>query len=145
MRSRFGTTETREAQGFGKETFESDSEKSLPRPNCTLCAGTGKWRTTLNPDGRWDWWSFGGRWDSAIQNDFSKTNPYKISHTHRLNCNISIPRRLIDHNIIPAAIVTPDGCWHEEEDWKNWTWEDTVRSIFSKNLDALAVGIDCHA
>ncbi len=66
MRSKFGTIETRAAQEYGKETFESDPEKSLPEQNCRLCNGAGKWKTTINPNGKLDWWSLGGRWDRAI-------------------------------------------------------------------------------
>ena len=45
----------------------------------------------------------------------SRTHPHSISHTHELEGNVSTPKFLIDHNIIPAAIVTPDGRWHEKE------------------------------
>jgi len=144
MRKKFGTTETREAQEFGKETFETDPDASLPQATCELCNGTGKWGTTLNPNGKWDWWSFGGRWDRAIQGDPSRTNAFSISHTHELDGNTTTPQFLIDCNITPAAIVTPDGVWHEEERWKSWEWDDTSKSILSKNLETLAVGIDCH-
>jgi hypothetical protein len=67
------------------------------------------------------------------------------SHTHRLEGNVSTPQFLIDHDIIPYALVTPDGCWHEEEYWKSWEWEETAKSILAENLETLAVGLDCHA
>jgi hypothetical protein len=142
---KFGATESKEASEFEKETFELDPGKSLPEPDCQSCAGTGKYKTTYNPNGEWDWWSFGGRWDRAIQNDWSRTHPHSISHTHELEGNVSTPQFLIDHDIIPAAIVAPDGHWHGKERWKSWEWRETARSIFSKNLDATAVGVDCHA
>lgn len=145
MRSKFGTIETREAQEFGKQTFESDPERTTPERECRSCSGIGKRKTTYNPNGKWDWWSLGGRWDRMVNDDFSKANPYDISHTHQLEGNVSTPRFLIDHHIIPYAIVTPDGHWHEEEDWKGWEWKDTVRSILSENLDTQVVGVDCHA
>jgi hypothetical protein len=145
MRNRFGTIETRDALEFGKTIFDSDPEKSRPRADCEVCHGIGKWKSRCNPNGKWDWWSFGGRWDGAIRGDFSKTNPYAISHAHDLEGNIAAPRFLIEHDIIPSAIVTPDGVWHEQEEWRGWEWAETARSILSKNTEALAVGVDCHA
>jgi hypothetical protein len=145
MRQKFGTIETREAIEFGKAVFESDSGRNTPNAGCESCGGTGKQKSEINPNGKWDWWTFGGRWDRAIQGDFSRTNPYEISHAHELDGNVLTPQFVIDHNVIPAAIVTPDGQWHEEEEWKEWAWKDTAKSILLKNLSALAVGIDCHA
>ena len=144
-RAKFGTNQSREAEEFAFRSFSSDPDRSAPEHGCSSCAGTGKRRTTLNPNGRLDWWSFGGRWDGAAQDDFSKVTPTTISHTNRLEGNMTTPQFLIDHDITPAAIVTPDGKWHEEERWKNWEWPDTAKSILSKNLEALAVGLDCHA
>jgi hypothetical protein len=144
-RTRFGTTESREALEFAAETFDSDPEKSLPKADCEFCRGTGKDRSTLNPNGHWDWYSFGGRWDGVVNGDFSKCTPDYRSHTNRLEGNVSTPKFLLDNNIIPATIVTPDGQWHEEEDWKSWEWDNTAKSILSRNLETLAVGLDCHA
>lgn len=145
MRQKFGTIDTREALEFGRGMFESDAGKHLPDEDCRSCGGTGKSKSEINPNGKWDWWNFGGRWDRAIQGDFSKTNPYAISHARELEGNTSTPQFLIDHDIIPAAVVAPDGKWYEEEEWREWEWKDTVKSILSRNLDALAVGVDCHA
>ena len=145
MWSKFGTIETREAQEFGKQTFESDSEGTVPERDCRFCSGRGKRKTTYNPDGKWDWWSLGGRWDRAIRGDFSRTNPYMISHAHDLDGNASSPKFLVDNDIVPAAIVTPDGRWHEAEEWKEWEWDNRAKSIFAENLATLAIGVDCHA
>lgn len=145
MRQKFGTIETREASEFGRTVFESDPGKDSPEEDCSSCKGTGKRKSDINPNGKWDWWSFGGRWDRAIQGDYSRTNPYAISHAHELDGNTSTPQSLIELGVIPAAIVTPDGHWYEEEEWKEWAWKDTVKSILSRNIDAIAIGVDCHA
>lgn len=33
-----------------------------PDPGCENCAGSGRYRSEANPQGRWDWWQVGGRW-----------------------------------------------------------------------------------
>jgi hypothetical protein len=54
---KFGTTTSRDALEFAKEVFEADSRRLIPEAGCTLCGGKGKYKTTLNPEGKWDWWA----------------------------------------------------------------------------------------
>jgi hypothetical protein len=143
-----GTIESSEALELAAKIFDSDAEKSSPDSHCQSCSGTGKYKTTYNPDGHWDWWRIGGRWDGVIQDKPRVEDWYHVGPENgKLENNFSTPWFLLGHHIIPAAIVTPDGDWHEE-DWKKWEgrkkWEDRARSILSKNLETWAVGLDCH-
>jgi hypothetical protein len=38
-----------------------------PDAGCEQCGGTGRWRTTGNPQGFWDWWEIGGRWTGLLE------------------------------------------------------------------------------
>ncbi len=75
MRTKFGTIDTKEALEFGKQMFDSDPDRNTPDPKCRLCAGAGSNKWTLNPDGKWDWYTYGGRWDGAVHNDWSRVTP----------------------------------------------------------------------
>jgi len=143
---KFGTTWSAEAEEFEDKTFESDPAKSSPLPNCEYCSGRGKYKTTYNPNGQWDWWRVGGRYDGVIRDKPSNVGWHDIGPEHqKLEHNMSTPQFLIDHNIIPSAIVTPDGRWYEEDPRRSTEWEGTAKSIFAKNLGTHAVGLDCHA
>lgn len=38
-----------------------------PMPNCDECHGSGRVETTANPEGYWDWWVIGGRWEGMLE------------------------------------------------------------------------------
>ncbi|MDG6987695.1 MAG: hypothetical protein JRN21_00010 [Nitrososphaerota archaeon] len=148
-RDRFGSHKASiESLDYAMKTFESDPKRSSPDSKCEFCLGTGKCKTVYNPKGEWDWWRVGGRWDGAIQ---GKPQDYdghgNVFGEGHLEHNISTPKFMLDHDIIPAAIVTPDGVWHEEdfENFEGWArWSVRAKSILSNNLETLAVGIDIH-
>ena len=41
-----------------------------PSPDCDECEGTGTVKTTRNPDGRWDWYQIGGRWNGYLAPEY---------------------------------------------------------------------------
>lgn len=43
---------------------------NTPDPNCESCCGTGLHFSTANPEGRWDWFSVGGRWTGLLDQDY---------------------------------------------------------------------------
>ena len=88
-----------------------------PSPECEECNGTGKYPSTYNPQSEWDWW------------------------------NMKKP-------VIPFAILTPDGEWCEKGKMGWWgmvsgrkdenDWEASVKEIYAKYHDCVAVGCDLH-
>jgi len=60
--------------------------------------------TTLNPDGRWDWYEIGGRWNGRIKE--AKRN---VISTRALRKSPHLKDSL------PYYVVTPDGTWLEHQ------------------------------
>jgi hypothetical protein len=46
--------------------LEADSYAEAPDPDCDGCGGTGRLATTSNPEGKWDWYRVGGRYQGAL-------------------------------------------------------------------------------
>lgn len=67
-----------------KEVEEYDTEcscvnsDSVADKECESCKGTGVYKTTYNPDSRWDWYSVGGRWSGALSDYDPATDPDNI-------------------------------------------------------------------
>ncbi|MQL51792.1 hypothetical protein GFC01_05845 [Desulfofundulus thermobenzoicus] len=112
-----------------------------PNPECQNCGGTGKYITTYNPRAKWDWWVIGGRYDGRVGS--GSANP-----------NIAPVSVLLEKDVMPFAVVTPNGKWHERgkmgwfgmsfDNKEENDWTEKVRSIFEKHRDCLAVGCDLH-
>lgn len=102
--------------------------------------------TTYNPQSKWDWYSF-------IEAEPREAEP-----------PISYPCKIADlPDIIPYAVITPDGKWHElgfdfgiqafmrnhlnsntnitEEEIN---WDVKVKKILNFYSDFIAVGLNCH-
>jgi hypothetical protein len=39
---------------------------NLPDPECDECHGAGAYKSTYNPNSKWDWYSIGGRWTGVL-------------------------------------------------------------------------------
>lgn len=60
--------------------------------------------TTLNPDGRWDWYEIGGRWNGRIKG--AKRN---VISTRALRKSPHLK------DALPFYVVTPEGTWLEHQ------------------------------
>jgi hypothetical protein len=69
--------------------------------------------STSNPDGKWDWYEIGGRWDGVLRG------------------NVAIAATLLRspclQEKLPHDFLTPDGVWHarerfEQQGWLNGRW-----------------------
>jgi len=143
--------------------------KDSTDPNCEECNGTGIVMSTYNPKSKWDWYRIGGRWDGEIQKVSveSKDGGFNFGDDHTSLTRNSAPVGfLIEKNVTPFAVVTPDGEWHERGTMGWWgivtlpngevegspdiepdedhRWIDFVKELFSKYLGHHAVGLDCH-
>jgi hypothetical protein len=100
-----------------------------------------------NPQGTWDWWGIGGRWNGVIQGATCPINSGSEDDT--LRHNICLVGELPPH-IHAAHIVTPDGRlykekWWPENDENHQQWQETFRELLDQYNDCLAVGVDCHS
>lgn len=98
---------------------------------------------TFNPKAKWDWYEIGGRWSRQLSGNV-------ISATALLEKpNLK--------ELLPAAIVTPDGWWHEwetfiVEGWMKWhterkkdsTWLREVKNALLAHPDSRVVCVDIH-
>ena len=93
-----------------------------PEPSCEECAGKGFHETTFNPEGRWDWYVLGGRWDGFLTDN---CQPAKTVHD-------LIESRAID---TPYAVVGPDG-WMDLEKVSSSQGSDDGREELLRILSA---------
>jgi len=103
--------------------------------------------STYNPDGKWDWYEIGGRWDRYIPR--SRANVISARALHR-------SRHL--HKRLPYYLVTPEGRWLESEaGWRFGTpataadrraerrWLAQVRRVLKQYMDRKVVCVDVHS
>lgn len=103
------------------------------------------YETTYNPNSKWDYWAVGGRWEGAFGDGECQDYPYG---------NFALVEELISREIIPFAVVTPDGEWHERGRMGWWgivtdekpdaAWKEMVLDIYRKYPNYLAVACDLH-
>jgi hypothetical protein len=93
----------------------------------------------------WEYWTYGGRWDGKI----CGKSKNKLEVEDALENNFSTVENVLALGIIPYAIITPDGIWHDKEHpsygvevygWENelieidpvTTWEDDVKLLLTR-------------
>jgi hypothetical protein len=108
--------------------------------------------TTENPEGSWDYWQIGGRWDGCLKGE----NVLPLADLLTLSKQ--------DLKIIPFAVIEPNGEWHSTEatvspemllspETNNEQIRDAdyrefiavTQELFQKHQDCLAVFCDLHA
>lgn len=106
---------------YRKTMFETARTHPLyqkPNPKCSKCHGTGFYKTTYNPDSKWDWYRIGGRWDGdLIESPRRSDNGFNWDTDHQQLQNNSVPlEELLQRETLFTffALVTPDGQWHEK-------------------------------
>lgn len=123
-----------------KRTLEKHPDRNAPNPKCDECKGTGKDRSTYNPDSKWDWYVEGGRFLDSIPEGGSPVRAILAAWTPQS---------------APFAILTPDGAWHQraEMGWFGMTrdeaplneWRAKAKAILADYADGhIVVGLDCH-
>jgi hypothetical protein len=127
-----------------------------PNPACDLCHGTGAFAESRDPRRHWDYWQLGGRW-SDVFCDVVTTGALGQGPLPEGVVRV----RCLPEKRYPAALVTPDGYWHEgpfvmgfsigdefrREDEKRCiaSWMREVQEIRERYADDLAVAVDAHS
>ena len=148
-----------EHQKREEELFAAHPLKHKANDSCESCDGTGVETVTHNPDGQWDWYVVGGRWDGWITDTKveSKDNGFNFGDEHhQLGKNSIKVEKLLDQEELkaPFALITPDGVWHQRgnmgwfgmasDEKDKGSWEDEVRDLYEQHKDCIAVCLDCH-
>lgn len=101
--------------------------------------------SSYNPDGYWDWYEIGGRWDRSI--------PHSCKNVIRAQ-SLADGDHLKD--CLPYAILSPDGEWIEREHVyfsgtrfvvhtiKPTQWLKIIREILTRWSDHQVVCVDIH-
>ncbi len=98
---------------------------------------------SCNPRDHWESWMIGGRWDGAVQDRWDgKRVEDDLAVEGELAQN---SRRVADlpHDLIPYAVVSPDGIWHEQG-FDPLAWAHEYRRLRSHYSDCLAIVVDCE-
>ncbi len=150
-----------------RSAFDSHPDKASADKECDDCRGTGSRKSTGNPIAKWDWWVIGGRWagwirgaeDSMPNDDVGSFGTSAHQQTRAIrNATLNNSRHVnefpspIPDDVIPFAIVTPDGQWNQKGDmgWFGMAsnekddWKDEARGILAAHPTALAVAVDLH-
>lgn len=100
---------------------------------------------TSNPNGKWDWYEIGGRWDGYItgrrrhDNSISRGNCILAS---TLLASPDLPNRL------PAGIITPTGEWIDQSSVVNtssgWFYHEIPKDIWCKRLQRILQAFPNH-
>lgn len=123
------------------------ADQAAPDPSCKECGGSGKIRTTANPNGKWTHWIIGGYFAGPVLKSCLK---------RAVDNPDIVPISALNMEKIPLnhlwAIITPDGEWHAAGDpfWfgaqriDDPDWENTARSIIKRHADSILVAIECQ-
>lgn len=91
---------------------------------------------------RTDYWTIG---DDRIADDATQRE-LGIQADDYMHRNVSFVRSLAP-DLTPAAIVTPDGCWHDLSDcggaWDRWRAH--VREVLAAHAHCVAIAFDTHS
>ncbi|MFF5260259.1 hypothetical protein ACFY4C_15025 [Actinomadura viridis] len=101
--------------------------------------------------GKADGFVIGGRYDGLVKGHEQHYNLTPAEFQRRYGLDVVrpesniVPVTELPESVLPSAVVTPDGAWHE---WRGHSdedaWKAEYRRLTAAHRDALAVAIDCH-
>ena len=143
-------------EAIENKATRSHEAYNKPDPKCDECRGTGAYKSTYNPNSKWDWWVIGGRWNGELIGKARDDGDGGFNfgdEFHSLRENSCKVQDIAD-GFIPFAVITPDGEWHEKGEMGWWgmasnkkkesLWKKEVEAIFKQYPDHIAVLLDCH-
>jgi hypothetical protein len=102
------------------------------------------------PDAKCDGFAIGGRYDGAIWGKEQHYNlkPEEFQHRYGLDVVKSTdnirPLSTLVPDLLPYAVITPDGKWYDQADKSSEEWLQEFGSILEQHSGKLGVAIDCH-
>lgn len=127
--------------------------KNKPLKSCETCKGAGEETTLCNPDGKFDWYRIGGRWNGEIQGRTNEMQDMGTEHhfshaVEQVKNNILTVKKLLEKKEVPYTLVV-DGNWLERpmEPYgkPNPEWIKECIAIYKKHPNHVAIGIDYHS
>lgn len=83
--------------------------------------------TIRNPQGHWDWYEIGGRWDGQLNNTAGrKAEKYNGSNHLRIR-DLRRPESTYSY-------VTKDGEWVSKEVWNGWDFDSLTQEVWDKKM-----------
>ncbi|MEJ3657253.1 hypothetical protein WEH80_30245 [Actinomycetes bacterium KLBMP 9759] len=102
------------------------------------------------PDRKCDSFVIGGRYDGLIWGKEQHYNlrPDEFQRRYGLDVvqpqdNIRPVTQLVP-DLLPYAIVLPDGSWVDREGSTEQDWRTTVQQLLAEHRERFAVAVDCH-
>ena len=96
-------------------------------------------KRTDNPDGAWDWYEIGGRWDGYVNGRTAAPSdevPGTVENNSVLAASLLKNRRLSSR--LPAVIVTPTGQWIEKAPYittsSGWFIRNSATAAFARRF-----------
>jgi hypothetical protein len=130
-----------------RETYKRQILHHPPQPDCPMCKGSGWYIQEIDENACWDWWVIGGRWDGLLAG--KKDIP--LEEAHRIENNVT-PFPLLQDDILPNSIVTPDGEWKDDRflnvlghrETEKELWRKLIDYMKARYRDTVAVAVDLH-
>jgi hypothetical protein len=118
-----------------------------PDPRCDNCGGHGLFNDSRDPRQHWDDWTIGGRWDGSFK-------AFADAPDDEIGRNI-IRRSKVPVEMLPDAMVTPDGEWHEKpwcleispikSDRAQWEqWRKEAAELLLRYAPVFVIVVDIH-
>lgn len=112
------------------------------------------YRKAFQLKNKWDWWSVGGRWDGDVRGEPRRSEDGYNFDNHRLLEHNETAVAEMAREVIPYAVVTPDGEWHErgQMGWFGMSsgeipadeWKAKVHTLYAQHSGCIAIGCDLH-
>lgn len=112
--------------------------------HCHECGGSGRVMSTSNPDGWWDWYVIGGRWNRVLD-CIRPVGDGDVDNLEGNSCRVA--DIVLSPEKYPDTILTPDGEVHMSEDAgyrRLPNWADIARGILWRHAEHYAVVVDYH-
>lgn len=130
------------------EAYSSHWLRDIPRKDCD-CEGSGIRTSTCNPDGRWDWFVIGGRWDECVkgikaeaEDDLGPGNEKLKNNIISIKDYLKIIKEKSEKIYWMHAIVFP-GNWVGISELQ--TNCERLTELLLPYKDRWIVGLDCHS
>jgi hypothetical protein len=117
-----------------------------PRQECSYCHGTGRFKTTRNPMGQFDFWELGDRVlnDELKEIEWPSKQPKIGKYTCGVDIDILTTEQLLKIDWIPNAFITPEMHYYGDGFTNREEWDERARKILKNHPEHYVVPASCH-